>query len=80
VVQSLDSIRLHQTKYIKEKLEKYNCADQMPLATPMKPNHQLLEASQDEINVFLKLNVSYCGLFGALNYLSTTTRPDITFL
>jgi hypothetical protein len=79
VVQSPDIIRLHQTKYIEETMEKYNFTNQIPLATPMKPHYQLLEASQDEINEFLRLYVSYHGLVGALNYLSTTTRPDITF-
>ena len=79
VVQSLDIIRLHQTKYTAETMEEYSCTNQIPLATPMKPNHQLLETSQDEINEFLKLDVSYRGLVGALNYLSLTTRPDINF-
>jgi hypothetical protein len=79
VVQSSSDICLHQTQYIQDTFEKYNCTNLTPLATPLKPNDHLIEASQAQIDKFLKLGVSYCGLVGALNYLSTTTRPDITF-
>jgi hypothetical protein len=45
----------------------------------MKPNSQLIQATDDEIVEFKNLGESYRGIVGALNYLSTTTRPDITF-
>ena len=72
-VQLEGTICLHQTQYIHDTIEKYNCSNLIPLATPLKPNNHLIEASREEIDQFLKLNVSYCGLVGALKCLSTKT-------
>jgi hypothetical protein len=79
VDQSRTEICLNQTHYIEEKIIKYGCSDSIPLATPMKPNSQLVKASKNEIEELNNLQYHYRGLVGALNYLSVTTRPNITF-
>jgi hypothetical protein len=45
----------------------------------MKPNSQLIQATPEKLEEFEKTGQSYRGIVGALNYLSTTTRPNITF-
>jgi hypothetical protein len=79
VTQSNSSIHLTQTHYIESTLLKFNFQNEVPLATTMKPNVHLVKASKQEIIDLENLHVNYCSLVGALNYLSVTTRPDITF-
>ncbi|KAI7958937.1 hypothetical protein MJO28_002728 [Puccinia striiformis f. sp. tritici] len=79
VVQSSEGVHFTQTHYIEETLLKYKCQDLIPLATPMKPGVHLVKASRVEREELEKSNYHYRGLVGALNYLSVTTRPDITF-
>jgi hypothetical protein len=79
VTQLNSSVHLTQTHYIESTLKKFNCQDLIPLATPMRPNGQLVKASKTEIDKLDKLQVNYRSLVGALNYLSVTTRSDITF-
>jgi hypothetical protein len=79
VTQLTSQVHLTQTHYIEETLSKYQCQDLYPLATPFDPKTNLVKASEDEIDQLLSLHVSYCGLVGALNYLSVTTRPGITY-
>ncbi|MBW0529575.1 hypothetical protein O181_069290 [Austropuccinia psidii MF-1] len=38
-----------------------------------------MKASESEIESFQKLGLNYRSIIGALNYISTNTRPDITF-
>ena len=45
----------------------------------MNPKGKLTRATPDEIKEFNKLRINYRAIVGALNYLSCTTRPDITF-
>jgi hypothetical protein len=79
ITQLESCVLLTQTQYIEETLAKYSCQDLYSLATPMFPGSHLVQASKEEVDKYLALNVHYCGLVGALNYLSVTTRPDITF-
>jgi len=79
IYQSPSEIRLCQTHYIEETIIKYGCQDLTPLATPMKPGSHLVKASKTEIEELSKLRANYRGLVGALNYLSITTRPDVTY-
>ncbi|MBW0590630.1 hypothetical protein O181_130345 [Austropuccinia psidii MF-1] len=37
-----------------------------------------MKASKDEVTAFEKLGLNYRSIMGALNYISTNTRPDIT--
>jgi hypothetical protein len=79
VSQLATEVHLTQTHYIEETLSKYQCQDLFPLATPFDPKTNLVKASRDEIDQFLSLKVNYQGLVGTLNYLSVTTRPEITY-
>ena len=68
-------IKLHQSKYIKSILTRYNMDDCNPTATPCDPSTKLTKYSTDnELNE----NVPYSSAVGALIYLSTCTRPDIS--
>jgi hypothetical protein len=79
-VTQLDScVLLTQSQYIKETLAKYGCQDLYSLATPMNPGSHLVKAASEEADQYQALNVHYRGLVGALNYLSVTTWPNITF-
>jgi hypothetical protein len=59
VVQSESEICLHQTQYIEDTIEKYGCEDLTPLATPMKPNSQLVLETEDQIHQYEEKNMSY---------------------
>ncbi|MBW0490013.1 hypothetical protein O181_029728 [Austropuccinia psidii MF-1] len=45
----------------------------------MVPNLHLVDASEPEINEFLKLKINYHSTTGSLSYLSTATRPDVSY-
>ncbi|MBW0475846.1 hypothetical protein O181_015561 [Austropuccinia psidii MF-1] len=55
-------------------LERYS-----PVNTPLKPNLKLNIATREEETAFADLNINYQSAIGALNYISTNTRPNITF-
>ena len=79
-VPQLDSaFTLTQTQYIEDTLVKYKCQDLFPLATLMFPGSSLVKASKEEFKQYSYLGIHYQGLVGALNYLSVTARPDITY-
>ncbi|MBW0477526.1 hypothetical protein O181_017241 [Austropuccinia psidii MF-1] len=50
-----------------------------PVGTPLLPNSPLSMASQDKINSFEQLGVNYCSAVGTLSYLSSATRPDLSY-
>lgn len=65
---------VHQTKYIKELLQKANMVDCKPCHTPCHPNHKLLNHGSHPVT-----DPSYYrSLVGALQYL-TFTQPHIAF-
>lgn len=45
----------------------------------MKPNTRLIKSSDVEHHSFLQLKINYREALGLLNYLSVSTRPDISF-
>ncbi|MBW0499087.1 hypothetical protein O181_038802 [Austropuccinia psidii MF-1] len=47
--------------------------------TPPKPGLKLTKASEAEVRAFRNLGLNYRSIIGALNYISTKTRPDIAF-
>ncbi|KAK2416401.1 putative mitochondrial protein [Trifolium repens] len=65
---------IHQSKYIKDLLKKFNLKDCKPMNTPMHPTSSLSK-EESEGKVDQKL---YRGMIGSLLYL-TASRPDILF-
>ncbi|KAK2359506.1 putative mitochondrial protein [Trifolium repens] len=65
---------IHQSKYIKDLLKKFNLEDCKPMNTPMHPTLSLgIEESEGKVDQKL-----YRGMIGSLLYL-TASRPDILF-
>jgi hypothetical protein len=79
VIQESDSVTLTQRHYIDTQLERFGCQHLYPASTPMKPNSHLVKSSRQEQEAHRESGNNYRSLVGALNYLSVTTRPDITF-
>jgi hypothetical protein len=71
---SLGAISILQTGYINELLKRFGMFDSKPVCAPLDPGVRLLKSEEppDE-------NLPYRELVGALTYLSTATRPDISF-
>ncbi|MBW0472263.1 hypothetical protein O181_011978 [Austropuccinia psidii MF-1] len=70
---------LSQEHYINNLAREYELEKYAPVNTPLKPNLQLNVATREEEAAFADLNINYRSAIGALNYISTNTRPDITF-
>ncbi|MBW0570239.1 hypothetical protein O181_109954 [Austropuccinia psidii MF-1] len=70
---------LSQEHYIDKLAEEYEIKSFTPSNTPLKPNIQLSNATEDELRAFKELKINYRSAIGALNYISLNTRPDITF-
>jgi hypothetical protein len=71
---TLGAINILQTGYINELLKRFGMFDSKPVCAPLDPGVKLLKSEEppDE-------NLPYRELVGALTYLSTATRPDISF-
>ncbi|WVZ63361.1 hypothetical protein U9M48_012998 [Paspalum notatum var. saurae] len=65
---------VHQTKYTRDILKKFEMGDSKPMTTPMSTN-TALDADEDGEAVDQK---EFRGMIGSLLYL-TATRPDIQF-
>ncbi|WVZ80792.1 LOW QUALITY PROTEIN: hypothetical protein U9M48_028243 [Paspalum notatum var. saurae] len=65
---------VHQAKYTRDILNKFNMGDSKPMTTPMSTN-MALDADEDGEAVVQK---EFRGMIGSLLYL-TATRPDIQF-
>ncbi|WVZ52661.1 hypothetical protein U9M48_003699 [Paspalum notatum var. saurae] len=74
IKQGLEGTFVHQTKYTRDILKKFNMGDSKPMTTPMSTN-TALDADEDGEAVDQK---KFQGMIGSLLYL-TTTRPDIQF-
>ncbi|MBW0473124.1 hypothetical protein O181_012839 [Austropuccinia psidii MF-1] len=70
---------LLQEHYIKNIAKHYNITSLTPVNTPLKPGLQLTKATKGEIETFQKLGLNYRSIIGALNYINTNTRPEISF-
>ncbi|MBW0463188.1 hypothetical protein O181_002903 [Austropuccinia psidii MF-1] len=75
-----NSITLSQSHYINSLLDLYGIPECKPMATPLIPNPHLEAASDLERVAFLSLNINFCSAIESLRYLSTATRPDLSFL
>ena len=74
IKQSREGTFVHQGKYTKDVLRKFDMADAKPLSTPMA-TMTALDADEDGEPVDQK---EYRSMIGSLLYL-TATRPDIQF-
>ncbi|WVZ94135.1 hypothetical protein U9M48_040067 [Paspalum notatum var. saurae] len=74
IKQGLEGIFIHQAKYTRDILKKFNMGDSKPMTTPMSTN-TVLDADKDEEAVDQK---EFRGMIGSLLYL-TATGPDILF-
>lgn len=70
-----EAITLSQKQYILDVLEKWGMADCKPVSTPMISN----EVSQGNDQFDPELLVFYRQLIGNLLYISTISRPDISY-
>ncbi|KAK2354920.1 putative mitochondrial protein [Trifolium repens] len=72
--QGKDGTYIHQSKYTKELLKKFNLEDCKIMSTPMHPSSSL---SKEEIGSKVDQKL-YRGMIGSLLYL-TASRPDILY-
>ncbi|MBW0460659.1 hypothetical protein O181_000374 [Austropuccinia psidii MF-1] len=75
----IDSIRLTQEHYVESVLDLYGMNDCRSVATPLIPNEHLEAATSNELDEFEKSNLNYRSAIGSLSYISTATRPDISY-
>ncbi|WVZ90118.1 hypothetical protein U9M48_036448, partial [Paspalum notatum var. saurae] len=74
IKQGPEGIFVHQAKYTRDILKKFEMGDSKPMTTPMSTN-TALDADEDGEEVDQK---EFRGMIGSLLYL-TATRPDIQF-
>ena len=81
VTQDDQSIKLNQQLYIKNILKKFNMENCKTVNTPMEGNLKLTNDMRPTTNQEKEeiKNIPYRSAIGSLNYLSTCTRPDISF-
>jgi hypothetical protein len=74
-------ISLSQRQYIIDALERFNMSDCNPIGTPMDPGAHLSSSMSPQSPEELKAmqDVPYLSAVGTLQYLATSTRPDISF-
>jgi hypothetical protein len=75
VKQTKEGIFIHQAKYMKDLMKKFNKAELKPVSTPMSTAATL---DPDENGEAIDLR-EYRSMIGSLLYL-TVTRPDIQFI
>nr|KYP31490.1 Retrovirus-related Pol polyprotein from transposon TNT 1-94 [Cajanus cajan] len=74
IIQSNEGIKIHQTKYTKELLQKFKMEDAKPMKTLMHPSTTLgLDEESPDLD-----STMYQGMVGSFLYL-TASRPDIMF-
>ncbi len=66
-----------QPQYIRKLLQKFNMMDAKPKSLPADPNARLMSSVGSEKHQ--NSNFPYREAVGSLLYLTTTTRPDISF-
>lgn len=69
-------IAMHQRGYVKDLLSRFGMTDSKPVATPIDAS---LKLERNESGSEEDSKLPYRELVGALTYLATTTRPDISF-
>ena len=74
-------ISLSQRQYIIDALERFNMSDCNPIGTPMDPGAHLSSSMSPQSPEEQKSmeTIPYLNAVGTLQYLATSTRPDISF-
>lgn len=76
------TLKLHQQSYTQSILRDVNMEGCNPVSTPMHPNTRLStddSPSNEEEKSNIQSSFPYCLVVGKCMYLSTCTRPDITY-
>ncbi|MBW0491334.1 hypothetical protein O181_031049 [Austropuccinia psidii MF-1] len=76
---SAEAVVLDQGHYTDSIIELYGMSDCKPISTPLVPGEHLQPATPKELEKFKELGVSFQSAMGCINYLSTATRPDLSF-
>ena len=76
---SKTKILLNQEIYTQSILNNYNMNYCRTTSTPMVANSRLVKCSEEDHQAFIQLKINYREALGLLNYLSVSTRPDISF-
>ncbi|MBW0579769.1 hypothetical protein O181_119484 [Austropuccinia psidii MF-1] len=79
ITHSDEFISLDQQHFVESLLKLYGMDKCKPVCTPLPPQTHIGPASEDELDKFKNLNVSYRSAVGSINYLSTATRPDLSY-
>lgn len=73
LTRNANTISVSQSGYIARVLERFGMTDAKPLCSPMDPTVRLDDKDSKDVDV------PYREAIGCLNYVSTISRPDITF-
>jgi hypothetical protein len=76
---SKTKLLLNQEAYTQSILSNYGLSECKPSSTPMLPITCLVVPTDNDHQSFLQLRINYRKALGLLNYLSVSTRPDISF-
>ncbi|MBW0552156.1 hypothetical protein O181_091871 [Austropuccinia psidii MF-1] len=79
VTQNGESITLDQQHFTEALLEQYGMADCRPSPTPLVTNEHLIPVTSKEILKLKELKINFRSAVGRINYLSSATRPDLSF-
>jgi hypothetical protein len=76
-----NSLYLSQPKQINKALSELKMLEEVveDVATPLTPKLQLVEASDEEHEDFLKKGLNYRQSVGLLTHIASTTRPDVMY-
>ncbi|MBW0537226.1 hypothetical protein O181_076941 [Austropuccinia psidii MF-1] len=72
-------ISLDQQHFIKALVEQYGMNQCKSVNTPLVPHCHLTPATDEEINTFNELKINFRSAIGSINYLSSATRPNLSF-
>ncbi|MBW0494470.1 hypothetical protein O181_034185 [Austropuccinia psidii MF-1] len=77
--QTENGMSLDQQQFIEALLEQYGMEGCKAMVTPLTPNEHLTQVTEEEVVAFKNLKENYRSAIGSINYLSTATRPDLSF-
>lgn len=72
-----NGIKMSQTGYIRDILERFGMSDSKPVSTPLDPGVKLQKSKSEPSSE--ESSFPYRELVGALMYLAVCTRPDISY-